>query len=117
MVDRMDIPDVVRECVGRQMGRSGAGESGPGLVRLRSADDGHVAEYARRELEKNPDPGATGALLEELASVEEAAWKIGLLNAQFSYSTAIGLFNNVVNMVILLSVTALSSRLSGKSLL
>ncbi|HML45152.1 MAG TPA: ABC transporter permease subunit [Clostridia bacterium] len=44
-------------------------------------------------------------------------YKVGLLNAQFSYSTAIGLFNNAVNMGILLSVNALSNRLSGTSLL
>ncbi|MDD3334089.1 MAG: ABC transporter permease subunit [Eubacteriales bacterium] len=44
-------------------------------------------------------------------------YKIGLLNAQYSYSTAIGLFNNIVNLVILLSVNKLADRLSGTSLL
>ena len=44
-------------------------------------------------------------------------YKIGLINAQFSYSTAIGLFNNVVNMIILLSVNRISDKLSGTSLL
>lgn len=44
-------------------------------------------------------------------------YKIGLLNTQYSYSTAIGLFNNVVNMVILLSVNKISDKLSGTSLL
>lgn len=44
-------------------------------------------------------------------------YKIGLLNAQYSYSTAIGLFNNAVNLVILLSVNKISDKLSGTSLL
>lgn len=44
-------------------------------------------------------------------------YKIGLLNAKYSYSTAIGLFNNVVNLVILLTVNKLSDKLSGTSLL
>lgn len=44
-------------------------------------------------------------------------YKIGLLNAQYSYSTAIGLFNNVVNLVILLSVNKISDKVSGTSLM
>ena len=44
-------------------------------------------------------------------------YKIGLLNAQYSYSTAIGLFNNVINLIILLSVNKLADRMSGTSLL
>ncbi len=44
-------------------------------------------------------------------------YKIGLLNAQFSYSTAIGLFNNAVNLVILLLVNKLSDKLTGTSLM
>lgn len=44
-------------------------------------------------------------------------YKVGLLNAQYSYSTAIGLFNNVVNLVILMSVNWISDKLSGTSLL
>ena len=44
-------------------------------------------------------------------------YKVGLLNAQYSYSTAIGLFNNVINLVILMSVNWISDKLSGTSLL
>lgn len=44
-------------------------------------------------------------------------YKVGLINAQYSYSTAIGLFNNVVNLVILLTVNKLADKLSGTSLL
>ncbi len=37
-------------------------------------------------------------------------YKIGLLNAQFSYSTAVGLFNSVVNLILILSVNKLARR-------
>lgn len=44
-------------------------------------------------------------------------YKIGLLNAQYSYSTAIGLFNNVINLVILLTVNKVADKVSGTSLM
>lgn len=40
----------------------------------------------------------------------------GILGGQFSYTTAIGLFNNVVNCVILLFVNTIADKLSGSSL-
>lgn len=43
-------------------------------------------------------------------------YKIGLLNNQFSYSTAINLFNSVINVVILVSVNSLSRKISDSSL-
>lgn len=43
-------------------------------------------------------------------------YKIGIQKAQFSYSTAIGLFNNVINFVLLISVNRISRSLSGSSL-
>lgn len=43
-------------------------------------------------------------------------YKIGLQQAQYSYSTAIGLFNNVINLVLLVSVNKLAKVLSGSSL-
>ena len=43
-------------------------------------------------------------------------YKIGLLDAQFSYSTAIGLFNTVVNVILVLSVNAICKRLNETSL-
>ncbi len=43
-------------------------------------------------------------------------YKIGLLNLDFSYSTAIGLFNSVVNVALLFSVNMLSRRISESSL-
>lgn len=44
-------------------------------------------------------------------------YKVGLTgNSDFSYSTAIGLFNSVVNMLILLLVNGVTRRLSSTSL-
>ena len=43
-------------------------------------------------------------------------YKIGLIQAEYSYSTAIGLFNNVINFTILIIVNRISRKLSGSSL-
>lgn len=43
-------------------------------------------------------------------------YKIGLENAQFSYSAAIGLFNNVINFIMLVAVNTLTKKLSGMAL-
>lgn len=43
-------------------------------------------------------------------------YKTGLVNAQYSFSTAVGLFNSVINLVILFSVNTLSRRISENSL-
>ena len=43
-------------------------------------------------------------------------YKIGLENAQFSYSAAIGLFNNVINFIMLVVVNTLTKKLSGMAL-
>lgn len=43
-------------------------------------------------------------------------YKIGLINAQFSYSAAIGLFNNVINIILLLSVNKIAQHTSEHSL-
>lgn len=43
-------------------------------------------------------------------------YKIGLLNQQYSYSAAIGLFNNLVNFVLLIAVNKLAGKISGSSL-
>lgn len=40
-------------------------------------------------------------------------YEIGLVGGQFSYSTAIGLFNNTVNIVMVLISNAISKKLSG----
>jgi putative aldouronate transport system permease protein len=43
-------------------------------------------------------------------------YKVGLINAQYSFSAAVGLFNNVVNFVILVAVNKLAAVLSENSL-
>jgi len=43
-------------------------------------------------------------------------YKIGLLNANFSFATAVGLFNSVINMVLLVLVNEFAKRVSDTSL-
>ncbi|MDQ0720488.1 putative aldouronate transport system permease protein [Paenibacillus sp. W4I10] len=43
-------------------------------------------------------------------------YKIGLLNANYSFATAVGLFNSVINLILLLIVNAVAKRLSNTSL-
>ena len=43
-------------------------------------------------------------------------YKVGLENAEYSFSTATGLFNSVVNCIILLVVNKISDKISGSSL-
>lgn len=43
-------------------------------------------------------------------------YKVGMQNAEYSYSTAIGLFNNVINLIILVLVNQLAKRFSETSL-
>lgn len=43
-------------------------------------------------------------------------YKIGLLNANFSFATAVGLFNSVINMILLVTVNAYVKRVSDMSL-
>ena len=44
-------------------------------------------------------------------------YKRGLLNAQFGYSAAVGLFNSVVNMVLLLTTNKISKKFNESSIL
>ena len=44
-------------------------------------------------------------------------YKMGLQQQRFSYSTAIGLFNNVINFIILITVNKVSKKISGMGLL
>lgn len=43
-------------------------------------------------------------------------YKIGLIEAQYSYSAAIGLFNNIINMILLISVNYASKKIAKTSL-
>lgn len=75
------MPATVRHWFVLQLERIGKGESVPGLAKLMADEDKHLRDYARRALEKNPDPSATEALLKELAGAEDSSWKIGLINS------------------------------------
>jgi len=57
----------------------------------------------------------TDANLAASEIISTYVYKIGIQSAQYSYSTAIGLFNNVINVVILVMVNKLSGKLTGSS--
>lgn len=44
-------------------------------------------------------------------------YKYGLQKVDYSYSTAVGLFNNLINFILLLTVNKLSNRFTGSSLM
>ncbi len=75
------MENTVRQWFVLQLERIGKAESVPLLTKLMSDEDKNTRDYARRALEKNPDAGATDALLKELAGAKDASWKIGLINA------------------------------------
>jgi len=54
--------------------------------------------------------------LEASEIISTYVYKVGLLNAQFSYSTAIGLFNTVVNVILILMVNTICKKLNDTSL-
>lgn len=43
-------------------------------------------------------------------------YKIGIQSAQYSYATAIGMFNNIINLILLVTVNKVSKVISGNSL-
>lgn len=43
-------------------------------------------------------------------------YKVGLIDQQYSYSTAIGIFNSVINIILLISVNSISKKLTKTSL-
>jgi putative aldouronate transport system permease protein len=43
-------------------------------------------------------------------------YKVGIQNTQYSYSAAVGLFNNLINFVILAAVNRISGKLGETSL-
>lgn len=48
--------------------------------------------------------------------IQTYVYKMGILKGQFSYSTAIGLFNSVVNFILLIAVNSFSKRMKQNSL-
>ena len=43
-------------------------------------------------------------------------YRVGLVNSDFGYSTAIGLFNTVINLLILVCSNTISRKVTGESL-
>jgi putative aldouronate transport system permease protein len=43
-------------------------------------------------------------------------YEIGLLGSQFSFSTAVGLFNSLINFILIIAVNQIAKRVSGTSL-
>ena len=54
--------------------------------------------------------------LDTSSVISTYTYEIGLIGGQYSYSSAIGLFNNIVNILILLSVNRITKKLSDTSL-
>lgn len=49
-------------------------------------------------------------------TIQTYVYKQGLQNADYGYSTAVGLFNNVVNFVLLYTVNTVTRKIGGSSL-
>ena len=43
-------------------------------------------------------------------------YKVGLVNAEYGFSTAVGLFNSLINCIVLLAVNQVAKRMSKTSL-
>ena len=56
-------------------------------------------------------------LLQNTLNSTSSVYKMGLVSSQYSLSAAIGLFNNIINLVLLLAVNFLSSKMSDTSLI
>ena len=55
--------------------------------------------------------------LEVSTTISTYTYEIGLLGGQYSYSSAIGLFNNIVNIIVLLIANYISKKVSETSLI
>lgn len=66
--------------------------------------------YEKIYLMQNP------LILDTSEVISTYTYKVGLLNSQYSFSAAVGLFNSVINLIILLIVNAISSKISETSL-
>jgi putative aldouronate transport system permease protein len=54
--------------------------------------------------------------LETSEIIATYVYKVGLLSAQFSFSAAVGLFNSLINMILLISVNRVAKTLTSTSL-
>ena len=51
--------------------------------------------------------------LETSRVISTYVYEVGLQGGQFSYSTAIGLFNNLVNIIMIFTCNKISKKISG----
>ena len=54
--------------------------------------------------------------LQASETIQTYVYKQGLINSDYGYSTAVGLFNNVINFILLTSVNAVTRKIGGSSL-
>lgn len=54
--------------------------------------------------------------LQTAETIQTYVYKQGLINSDYGYSTAVGLFNNVINFILLTSVNAVTRKIGGSSL-
>lgn len=54
--------------------------------------------------------------LETSEIIATYVYKVGLIDAQFSYSAAIGLFNNIINIILLITVNHIAKKTTNNSL-
>ena len=54
--------------------------------------------------------------LQTSETIQTYVYKMGLQNSDYSYSTAVGLFNNVINLILLSTVNMITRRMGGSGL-
>ena len=84
----------------------------PTIIILFIVSSGHVLSvgYEKVLLLQNP------MNLETSTVISTYVYEIGLIGGQLSYSTAIGLFNSIINLLIVIMVNTIANRLSQSSL-
>ena len=55
-------------------------------------------------------------IYEKADVISTYVYRIGLMNFQYSFSTAVGVFNSVINFILLLSANAVSRKVNDTSL-
>lgn len=54
--------------------------------------------------------------MSESEVISTYVYRVGLINTDYGYSTAVGLFNSVINLLLLVSANQLCKRLTKESL-
>ncbi len=54
--------------------------------------------------------------LDSAEVISTYVYKVGLVRAQYSFSAAVGLFNNIINLILILLVNTISNKISGSGL-